>query len=47
MTRCSYTGGYGQLIDVIADGLPIERGQAVVVTKTRGNRVLVRAVDSA
>jgi membrane-bound ClpP family serine protease len=36
----------GQLIDVIAEGLPIERGQAVVVTKTRGNRVLVRAVDS-
>jgi membrane-bound serine protease (ClpP class) len=35
----------GQLIDVIADGLPIERGQAIVVTKTRGNRVLVRAVD--
>jgi membrane-bound serine protease (ClpP class) len=37
----------GQLVDVIAEGLPIERGQAVVVTKTRANRVLVRAVDVA
>jgi membrane-bound ClpP family serine protease len=36
----------GQLVDVIAEGLPIERGQAIVVTKARGNRVLVRAVDS-
>jgi membrane-bound ClpP family serine protease len=36
----------GQLVDVIADGLPIERGQAVVVTKARGNRVLVRAVEA-
>jgi membrane-bound ClpP family serine protease len=35
----------GQLVDVIAEGLPIERGQIVVVTKTRANRVLVRAVD--
>lgn len=35
----------GQLIDVIADGLPIERGQAVVVTKARGNRVTVHAVE--
>ena len=35
----------GQLIDVIADGLPIDRGQAVVVVKARGGRVLVRAVD--
>jgi membrane-bound serine protease (ClpP class) len=35
----------GQLIDVIAEGLPIERGEAIVVTKTRGNRVLVRAAD--
>lgn len=34
----------GQLVDVIAEGLPIERGQTVVVTKARGNRVLVRAV---
>jgi membrane-bound ClpP family serine protease len=36
----------GQLIDVIAEGLPIERGQAIVVVKTRGNRVLVRAVNA-
>lgn len=35
----------GQLVDVIAEGLPIDRGQTVVVTKARGNRVLVRAVD--
>jgi membrane-bound ClpP family serine protease len=34
----------GQLVDVIAEGLPIDRGQAVVVTKARGSRVLVRAV---
>jgi membrane-bound serine protease (ClpP class) len=36
----------GQLVDVIAEGLPIERGQAIVVVKARGNRVLVRAVDA-
>jgi membrane-bound serine protease (ClpP class) len=36
----------GQLVDVISDGLAIDRGQAVIVTKARGNRVLVRAVDS-
>jgi membrane-bound serine protease (ClpP class) len=36
----------GQLIDVIAEGLPIDRGQAVVVTKARGNRVQVRAVET-
>jgi membrane-bound serine protease (ClpP class) len=36
----------GHLVDVIAEGLPIERGQAVVVVKARGNRVLVRAVES-
>ncbi len=35
----------GQLVDVIADGLPIERGTAVVVVKARANRVLVRAVN--
>jgi membrane-bound ClpP family serine protease len=35
----------GQLVDVISEGLPIERGQAVVVTKTRANRVMVRAAD--
>jgi hypothetical protein len=32
-------------VDVIAEGLPIERGQAVVVTKTRANRVIVRAAE--
>jgi membrane-bound ClpP family serine protease len=37
----------GQLVDVIAEGLPIERGQAVMVTKTRANRVMVRPVDTA
>jgi membrane-bound serine protease (ClpP class) len=36
----------GVLVDVIAEGLPIDRGQAVVVTKARGNRVQVRAVDA-
>jgi hypothetical protein len=36
----------GQLVDVIAEGLPIDRGQAVVVTTARGNRVLVRAVEA-
>jgi len=34
----------GQLVDVIAEGLPIDRGATVVVTKARGNRVLVRAI---
>jgi membrane-bound ClpP family serine protease len=36
----------GQLVDVIAEGLPIDRGQAVVVVKTRANRVVVRASDA-
>lgn len=36
----------GQLVDVIADGMPIDRGQPVVVVKARGNRVLVRAVEA-
>ena len=36
----------GELIDVITEGLPIDRGDSVVVTKTRGNRVLVRRVDA-
>ena len=36
----------GQLVDVISDGLGIERGQTIVVTKARGNRVLVRAVEA-
>jgi membrane-bound ClpP family serine protease len=35
----------GQLVDVISEGLAIDRGTAVVVTKTRGNRVMVRAVE--
>jgi membrane-bound serine protease (ClpP class) len=32
----------GELVDVIAEGLPIDRGQPVVVVKARGSRVLVR-----
>jgi membrane-bound serine protease (ClpP class) len=36
----------GELVDVIADGLPIDRGQTVVVTKARGSRVLVRPAPS-
>ncbi len=36
----------GQPVDVIAEGLPIERGTAIVVVKTRGNRVIVRSVTS-
>jgi membrane-bound ClpP family serine protease len=36
----------GQLVDVIADGMPIDRGAAVVVVKARGNRVLVRVVEA-
>jgi membrane-bound ClpP family serine protease len=35
----------GNLVDVIAEGLPIDRGQAVVVVKARGNRVVVRAAQ--
>jgi membrane-bound ClpP family serine protease len=37
----------GQLVDVIAEGLPIDRGQTIVVTKARGSRVLVRAVEQS
>jgi membrane-bound ClpP family serine protease len=36
----------GQLVDVISDGLPIDRGTPVVVVKARGNRVQVRALDA-
>jgi membrane-bound ClpP family serine protease len=36
----------GQLVDVISEGLPIDRGTAIVVVKARGNRVLVRAVEA-
>jgi membrane-bound ClpP family serine protease len=35
----------GQLVDVIAEGMPIERGVAVVVVKAKANRVVVRALD--
>ena len=35
----------GELVDVITEGLPIDRGTSVVVVKTRGNRVLVRVSD--
>jgi membrane-bound ClpP family serine protease len=35
----------GELIDVIAEGMPIDRGTPIIVTKTRGNRVLVRRAD--
>ena len=36
----------GQLLDVIDEGLPIDRGSAIVVVKARGNRVLVRAAEA-
>ena len=36
----------GQLVDVIAEGLPIDRGTAIVVVKARGNRVLVPGVEA-
>lgn len=36
----------GQLVDVIADGLPIDRGTPIVVVKARGSRVQVRAMES-
>jgi len=36
---------HGQLVDVISEGLPIDRGTPIVVVKARGNRVLVRAVQ--
>jgi membrane-bound serine protease (ClpP class) len=36
----------GQLVDVIVEGMPIDRGQAVVVVKARGNRVVVRAIEA-
>jgi hypothetical protein len=31
---------------MIAEGMPIDRGRAIVVTKARGSRVLVRAVEA-
>jgi membrane-bound serine protease (ClpP class) len=36
----------GELVDVIAEGMPIDRGEPVVVVKARGNRVLVRGVET-
>jgi membrane-bound ClpP family serine protease len=36
-----------QLVDVIADGEPIDRGAPVVVTDVSGSRVVVRAVTTA
>ncbi len=35
----------GHLVDVIAEGMPIDRGRTIVVVKARGNRVMVRPVD--
>ena len=43
----AFSGGqFGIKVDVISEGMPIERGQAVVVVKTRSNRVVVRAADA-
>ena len=36
----------GQLVDVISEGLPIDRGSTLLVVKARGNRVVVRAVET-
>jgi membrane-bound serine protease (ClpP class) len=36
----------GELVDVIADGLPVDRGSSIVVVKARGNRVVVRKADA-
>lgn len=36
----------GQLVDVISEGLPIDRGSLIVVVKARGSRVVVRAVEA-
>lgn len=36
----------GQLVDVISEGLLIDRGSTIVVVKARGSRVVVRAVDA-
>ncbi len=36
----------GELVDVIAEGVPIDRGAKVVVIKARGSRVVVREVPA-
>jgi membrane-bound serine protease (ClpP class) len=36
----------GQLVDVIAEGLPIDRGTPITVVRVLGNRVLVHAVET-
>jgi membrane-bound ClpP family serine protease len=36
----------GQLVDVIADRPPIDRGSAIVVVEAHANRVVVRAAES-
>ena len=36
-----------QLLDVIAEGEPIDQGAAIVVVDARGNRVVVRSADRA
>ncbi len=36
----------GELVDVIAEGMPIDRGTSIVVVKARGNRVVVRAAGA-
>ena len=33
----------GQLLDVIAEGIPLDRGTSVIVVEAHANRVLVRA----
>jgi membrane-bound ClpP family serine protease len=35
----------GQLVDVIAEGMPVERGQVVVVVRAKANRVVVRGIE--
>jgi hypothetical protein len=36
----------GELVDVIVEGMPIDRGTPVVVVKARANRVVVRAAEA-
>ena len=35
----------GELVDVIAERLPIDRGSTIVVVQAHANRVVVRAVE--